>query len=577
MPGPIRDSQIKAFFNQLPEQGAKINDNNVLQLLAAVGDNDSSWSWWNNESSILSKLQSPNISRQEQFELVKGGMKEQEAQDLASALDNSNVSFSPGARNFLEALTGRQSLGENFGPLVLQGAGESLKGIANAGDEIEVVNISANPEAALGSEGTKIKADEWGRFQGNLGDVQQGDHLRVRTRDRQGNVSNWITMQANQVGGEDTRNAQIYADALGMEADGDGNIDLIYLGDGMVSEPGAKVQLTNERTGESFVFTADANGQLPDGAQIKGKGGDEVSIAVSDGVNNINFAEKAGSVQVEKGPEPVDFQDPAVWAKKHLNEDGESKYTTKRFEGPLFVDEPTAADVQQGSLANCYFAAAAASVAHTDADRLKDMITKNPDGSFTVTFQQETYYGSGRFRDKKVTVDGDLYVSYGEKPLYGRSMGTKGTDEMEMWFPILEKAYANLKGNSYDKIGNGGSPSRIMSELVGGRSSDYSINENNMESVYNRLEEAVEKGWPITATTYGKDSEEAERYSGEKIYPWHVYSVLGVEDVDGEKFVQIRNPWGKTEPGYDGKDDGIFKLPLDKFAHFYKNISFARG
>lgn len=95
--------------------------------------------------------------------------------------------------------------------------------------------------------------------------------------------------------------------------------------------------------------------------------------------------------------------------------------------------------------------------------------------------------------------------------------------------------------------------------------------------VYKKLSQAQENGWPVTATTYGKDSEEAERYAGEKIYPWHVYTVLGVEEKDGEKFVQLRNPWGNTEPGYDGNNDGIFTLTLEKFANFYKNINIAQG
>ena len=35
---------------------------------------------------------------------------------------------------------------------------------------------------------------------------------------------------------------------------------------------------------------------------------------------------------------------------------------------------------------------------------------------------------------------------------------------------------------------------------------------------------------------------------------------------DGKKYVQLRNPWGESEPSGNGANDGIFKLKLDDFA-----------
>lgn len=445
---------------------------------------------------------------------------------------------------------------------------------ANEGKTVEVVNVSANPEAVTArTDGTAVQAN-WQQFTGSMPDVQEGDVLRVRTRGSNGNVSNWITLQSQGLQEKDTRNAQIYSDAIGMELNKEGTIDLIYLGDGMVSEPGAKVRLKNEISGEVFDYTVDENGQLPADLQLRGEQGDIFSVAVSDGVNNVDFSEQVGLVEVEGAPR-INLPDPAVWAKKHLNAEGKPKVKTVEFSGPLFINEPSIEDVKQGSLANCYFASAVASIAHSDPEALKDMIQKNDDGTYTVTFKKRNAYG--QVRDQKVRVDGDLYVSYGEKPLYGSSNGPeRGAENIEMWFPILEKAYAALHENSYDEIGNGGSPSKVFSSILGRNTSYRRLKESNSQYIFEDIQRSLAKGRPVTATTYGKDSAEADRYPGTRLYPWHTYSVMGVEEKNGKQFVQLRNPWGSTEPGYDGKDDGIFLLELDKFTHFFKGVDLSR-
>ena len=43
------------------------------------------------------------------------------------------------------------------------------------------------------------------------------------------------------------------------------------------------------------------------------------------------------------------------------------------------------------------------------------------------------------------------------------------------------------------------------------------------------------------------------------------------------KYVQLRNPWGESEPAGDGKDDGIFYLPMDKFQKLYQTLMTVEG
>jgi hypothetical protein len=145
-----------------------------------------------------------------------------------------------------------------------------------------------------------------------------------------------------------------------------------------------------------------------------------------------------------------------------------------------------------------------------------------------------------------------------------------------MWYPILEKAYASYKG-SYDKIGAGGSTGDALTAILGARTTYSSVEDYNADRVYDSLKKAQENGWPVAAATYGKDGPEAERYAGQKVYPWHAYTVMGVQEEDGKKYVQLRNPWGSTEPGYDGKDDGMFRLELKDFVHYYSGVTIAQG
>ena len=75
----------------------------------------------------------------------------------------------------------------------------------------------------------------------------------------------------------------------------------------------------------------------------------------------------------------------------------------------------------------------------------------------------------------------------------------------------------------------------------------------------------------MAACTYDKDR--SSLYSGTGLYPCHAYSVLGFEEKSGQRFVQLRNPWGSSEPGNDGKNDGIFLLELSKFMTLYESVS----
>jgi hypothetical protein len=39
-----------------------------------------------------------------------------------------------------------------------------------------------------------------------------------------------------------------------------------------------------------------------------------------------------------------------------------------------------------------------------------------------------------------------------------------------------------------------------------------------------------------------------------------------------QRLLKLRNPWGQSEYGSDGKNDGFFSLPMAKFTELYASL-----
>lgn len=569
MPVRFRDYAIQTFTDKLQSSPTpKLTDQNVVELLSKIGDGRKSG------VSVLAELSKPGITRQEQFDLTKEGLAEHERSDIASLLDSSGLSMDPGAKNFLEALIDRAPLQTTFGPLQIIGDQKNgIAGIAKAGETIEAINLSTAPAGRLHLTDTVEigRADESGKFLGSLPDVREGDIIRLRTRAEDGSTSDWLTITATGVESRDTRNAEANLERMDLVAQEDGSVSVTANTARPITEPNATLRFTNTRTGETFDVKATENGSVPEGLKLKGEAGDTFSIAASDGKNNTDFRSIAGELKVPgsvNGGGGVNLPDPDV-LKDDKTADGKPKFGVTRFTGPLFIDGPKPGDVRQGAIGDCYFPAALASIAHSDPSAIEDMIKDNGDGTYTVRFYESSYGSSGR--PVEVKVDGDLYARSFGGPVYGGSLGT-GTqpDKMELWFPLVEKAYAQWKG-SYEAIGNGGISGKVMSEVMGAPNGYESIGRHNADRVWDSIKRGGEAGHPMTAGTYG--SNEADKYTNTGVYANHAYSVLGAVEENGSKYVLLRNPWGQSEGGNDGKNDGFFRLELSEFVNLYQSWS----
>jgi hypothetical protein len=162
-----------------------------------------------------------------------------------------------------------------------------------------------------------------------------------------------------------------------------------------------------------------------------------------------------------------------------------------------------------------------------------------------------------------VQVDGQLPAQAGgTTPYYGHAK-----DPKELWVSILEKAFAQWKGG-YEEVGEGGYPNRVLSAFTG-RSGEFIPLPFNFGArpVFDRLQYALGQGQCVVAGTAGSKDPSAYKEAG--LHKGHDYTVMGVSEENGGLFVTVRDPWGTQE----GAPDGILKLPMEKFLHFFDSVS----
>jgi hypothetical protein len=573
----ISDKQLRPIATRI-EASKKVDDNNVLEILAAVGDKSG-----RDSTRTLTELQKPGMTRQQQLDVAKAGLSKTEKKDIETLLDTPGFTFAPKAKNFLEALVGRASLEAGGGgplpppPSGITADSAGIRGQLQAGVTIEAINLSSAPDLRLHLEDTKEigKADAQGKFAVDANKItgtdamtrlSAGDVIRIRGRRPDGTTTDWIDLK---VQGRDTTNAQFNPLRVTMTDDKNGKVGLTHNSTRPITEPGAQLRFINLRTGDIVNVTADKDGSIPKNLQIGGKAGDAIAVAVSDGVNNTDLKTLSTTMTVIGGATDVDIGDDPALHKDELKADGTAMYPLKRYNGPLFVDGVKSSDVRQGAIGDCFFPSAVAAIAHQNPKAIENAITETRNAAGEREFNVKFYSRTGRM--EMVTVDADLYTRSWGGPLYGTTTGTNDTTKMELWFPILEKAYAKWKG-SYDKIGNGGSASDVFTAITGKTTTSMSTGWDSSDALFNAIKAAGDKKQPMAAGTF----DDEKKYANTGVYGDHSYSLLGAEEVGGKKYVLLRNPWGESEPGNDGKNDGYFKLEMSKFMKLYDGVDFLK-
>ncbi|KAG9054724.1 hypothetical protein FS842_004317 [Serendipita sp. 407] len=240
---------------------------------------------------------------------------------------------------------------------------------------------------------------------------------------------------------------------------------------------------------------------------------------------------------------------------------------TDIWENPqFFISGTDSSDVEQGSLGDCWFLSALASVASISG--LLEKICVERDEAVGV-------YGFIFFRDNTwvdVIIDDQLFVQipkfesltldeqklyHGDHDVYN-SIARKGNKtlyfarsktEGETWVPLIEKAYAKLHG-SYGSL-SGGFAMEAIEDLTGGVCKqmpfvdildpnrfwdELSSNNHSRSKLY---------GCALTGVDNVRSFDTARRVHG--LVTNHAYTVLKAVEYKGKRFVVVRNPWGTGE------------------------------
>ncbi len=253
-----------------------------------------------------------------------------------------------------------------------------------------------------------------------------------------------------------------------------------------------------------------------------------------------------------------------------LHGDGSPKYQAAVFAGPLWGPEGVQLqDIKQGFLADCYFVAAVGAIWAADPATLQGMVKDLPDGTLEFTFHE---LGRGT-RLKPVTqqVDRELYVGEDGTALYGKTNNAQNTPRtMETFFAFLEKAYAARRG-SYGEIADD-TAAAAFEMLLGRRSSHTPITRKGEAFIWETISKAVAEKRPICAGTTTSGKQAVLEAAG--LYQEHTYSVLGCSQHDGQKWIQLRNPWGKRTREASPADNGVFEVDLATFKRVFASLSF---
>ena len=237
-----------------------------------------------------------------------------------------------------------------------------------------------------------------------------------------------------------------------------------------------------------------------------------------------------------------------------------------RKNDPLFAHEPTVNDLRQGKISNCWMVAGVSTLAEFDPSIIKNCMRDNGNGTVTVRLYSKVQKEPGGAYSAW-----PVYVTVKKetpKLITGGAILTDGP----LWMSMLERAFAHLGQNSLgEKRGYRslwyGTPGDMVFALTGRVSEDmYKYNLNlameydgkNLEhtggsmenpevqqALFNEFATAKSRGVIMTCGTKEKDMTIKGLNAG------HAYIILGAEEIDGEKYVTLRNPYSNMTLVYD--------------------------
>ncbi|CAG7838641.1 unnamed protein product [Allacma fusca] len=280
----------------------------------------------------------------------------------------------------------------------------------------------------------------------------------------------------------------------------------------------------------------------------------------------------------------------------------------------LFVDKASSKDVTQGSLGNCWFVAACASLATVKP--LWSQVVPDYKLQEWDPVRPEQYAGIFHFRFWRFGKWIDVVVDDRLPTIGGQLVFCHSETANEFWSALLEKAYAKLCG-SYGAM-DGGNLCDALVDFTSGLAEMILLKEGYRdEPKKNQLRKSMLREYDehalMCCAISVSDSALFETRTATGLVLGHAYGITAVKEINvggssglmslfrsGEKItlVRLRNPWGskewngafsdrsaewtkiskseKDKLGLTVDDDGEFWMPYDDFISEFSDLSICR-
>ncbi|UJR37152.1 hypothetical protein I4U23_029862 [Adineta vaga] len=250
-------------------------------------------------------------------------------------------------------------------------------------------------------------------------------------------------------------------------------------------------------------------------------------------------------------------------------------------------NQPHPKDIIQGRLGNCWLIAALSLIAEVPQILYKVMITKqyNPAGLYRVRLCNQGIW-------QVVTIDDMLPVSTSNSLVFSRSK------KKQLFAPLIEKALAKMHG-SYMALKSGRCDEGLQTltgepcEVLFLRSSDPE-KKPDLNQIWTSILESRAKGYLMTCPCSNKRFSE-QIFSRMGLESDHAYSILDARQVNSQRLVRLRNPWGEKE--WKGAltenwtkwpktikhkiipssaNDGVFWMPWEQMPSFFSSVTICK-
>ncbi|XP_043933111.1 calpain-5-like [Protopterus annectens] len=279
----------------------------------------------------------------------------------------------------------------------------------------------------------------------------------------------------------------------------------------------------------------------------------------------------------------------------------------------LFVDGISSRDLNQGSLGNCWFVAAASCLA-TKLSMWKKVIPNHSEQDWNHK-DPGRHAGIFHFRFWRFGSWLDICIDDRLPTINGHLIFCHSNDINEFWCALLEKAYAKLNG-CYEAL-EGGNTAEALVDFTGGISEPVVMDKENFteelekrKKLFQRLLKAHSRQALISCSIRPGTGEEIEAQMACGLVKGHAYGVTDIRKVRIGKgviswikanklyMIRMRNPWGTSEwkgpwscgsnewkqiskkmrekMGVTVTDDGEFWMDFKDFCYYFTDMVISR-